>query len=626
MNPAALRNIPIRKKLYVVVMVTVGAALLLTSVALFLYELGMFRRSLERDLGTLAQVIGQNTTTPLLFDDDLTARETLSALQAEPRVLAAAVYDVRGALFASYERDPFPFPTEAPPHGSVRHLEAFLFSAPILELRGTNPAGTILLVADYGGMRDRLVSYVGIMLFVLAGSFVGSLLLSAQLQRLVSDPILDLARTARAISENQDYSVRVPKVTDDELGTFVDSFNLMLTRIQSQNLALREARDELEHRVEERTRELEHLQRQNELILNSAGEGIYGIDLEGRATFVNPAAASMTASTIGDMLGKTEHDLLGHPFSPAGCPLCQPVTDEALRLEELKVIRRDRSHFISDYLRTPIHEGSRLIGAVVVLKDITGQKQAQESLARQARELARSNEDLEQFAYVASHDLQEPLRMVANYTQLLARRYKDKLDQDAHDFIDYAVDGAVRMQGLINDLLQYSRVGTRGKEFSRINLADLLKVALSNLQRSIEENRATVTFDSLPSLTGDSTQIIQLFQNLIGNALKFHGEEPPRIHVGCTRGEDAWEFSVSDNGIGIDQQYQERIFVIFQRLHGLSDYAGTGIGLAICKKIVERHGGHIWVESSPGQGSRFSFTIPFDRGDVEEHVNDRPIH
>ena len=235
---------------------------------------------------------------------------------------------------------------------------------------------------------------------------------------------------------------------------------------------------------------------------------------------------------------------------------------------------------------------------------------SRKALEESFSELARSNADLQQFAYVASHDLQEPLRMVASYTQLLARRYKGKLDSDADEFISHAVAGANRMQGLIKDLLAYSRVTAKGQAFVEVDCNGVLEEVLSDLQIAVEESRAIVTHDPLPTVMADRRQLGQLFQNLIGNAIKFRGKEAPQISVSAERRPNEWLFSVRDNGVGLDPQYAERIFVIFQRLHDREDYPGTGIGLAICKKIVEHHGGRIWVVSQTGQGATFYFTLP----------------
>jgi light-regulated signal transduction histidine kinase (bacteriophytochrome) len=224
--------------------------------------------------------------------------------------------------------------------------------------------------------------------------------------------------------------------------------------------------------------------------------------------------------------------------------------------------------------------------------------------------LKRSNSELEQFAYVASHDLQEPLRMISSFLQLLQMRYSGQLDSDADEFINFAVEGAKRMQNLIQDLLAYSRVTTKGNEFKDIKMEEALEQALVNLKMSIEENNANITHDPLPIITADYSQMIQLLQNLIGNSIKYRSDKIPEIHISAQEKDNDWIFSVEDNGIGIDPQYSDQVFQIFKRLHTNEEYKGTGIGLAITKRIIERHSGRIWVESELGKGSKFYFTIP----------------
>jgi chemotaxis family two-component system sensor kinase Cph1 len=245
-----------------------------------------------------------------------------------------------------------------------------------------------------------------------------------------------------------------------------------------------------------------------------------------------------------------------------------------------------------------------------------------EELAQLAQDLERSNAELKKFAYVASHDLQEPLNQVANYVQLLEMRYEPALDEDAKEFIGYVVEGVSLMQTLIDDVLAYSKVDTLGVAFQVIEVEKALDRAVSNLRQRIAETGATITYDPLPTVMADGTQLIQLFLNLIGNAIKFRSSQPPKIHIAAERLEDEWLFFVRDNGIGIDPQFSDRIFIIFQRLHTRDEYPGTGMGLAICKKILECHRGRIWVESQLGQGATFYFTIPV-RGRDNEHRNGR---
>jgi signal transduction histidine kinase len=278
-----------------------------------------------------------------------------------------------------------------------------------------------------------------------------------------------------------------------------------------------------------------------------------------------------------------------------------------------------------DYVTKPL-DGTEVLARVrtqVALAEMRRQlaarnaQLAQEVSVREQAEAAlqRSNAELEQLAYVASHDMQEPLRMIASYLQLVEQRYQDKLDADGREFIGYAVDGAKRMQVLINDLLTYSRVGTKAKPFGPVALQTVMDTVLAHLQIAIGESGARIEIASpLPQVLGDSTQLVQLMQNLVANAIKFRGHAVPQVRIDCVDEGPAWRLCVRDNGIGIEPAYFERIFVLFQRLHGRGAYPGTGIGLALCKRIVERHGGRIWVESAPGQGSAFCFTLPHPPG------------
>ncbi len=280
--------------------------------------------------------------------------------------------------------------------------------------------------------------------------------------------------------------------------------------------------------------------------------------------------------------------------------------------ESFDVLEFKDGRFFERYSR-PQKIGEKSVGRVWSFRDITKRQRTEEALKRTADELARSNADLRQFAYAASHDLREPLRSIAGFVRLLEKRYRGKIDEKADEFIDFIIDGVKRMDSLIHDLLEYSRVDTKCKDFGPVNCSIALQEAVNNLRSAIEESGAELTYDLLPTVIADSSQLSRIFQNLISNAIKFRGNEPLKISISVQQKGDEWIFSVKDNGIGIDPQFFERIFVIFQRLHTISEYEGTGLGLTICKKIVERHGGRIWVESEPGKGSTFFFTLPAEQ-------------
>ncbi len=360
--------------------------------------------------------------------------------------------------------------------------------------------------------------------------------------------------------------------------------------------------------------ERKHSEERFRMVVESSPNAIVMAESSGKIVLVNSETERLFGYSRDGLIGKPIEILIPkrfraqHPELRAGF-LSKPEARPMGAGRDLYGLCKDGTEVSVEIGLSPIEteQGTLLLSTIV---DISERKNAEKILAQQAQELVRSNAELEQFAYVASHDLQEPLRMVASYTQLLGKRYKGKLDKEADEFIRFAIDGANRMQSLINDLLAYSRVGSRGKEFQPTDVNAVVDEALSGLRLTIEDSDAEITRDPLPTVMADQAQLAQVFLNLVGNAIKFRGSGRPKVHIRTEKKGREWVFSVRDHGIGIDPKYFDRLFVMFQRLHRRDEYPGTGIGLAVCKKIVERHGGRIWVESEPGQGSTFYFTIP----------------
>jgi PAS domain S-box-containing protein len=384
----------------------------------------------------------------------------------------------------------------------------------------------------------------------------------------------------------------------------LDSTDGMLVTAAIRDISVRKAAETLLAQMEGRYRGL----------LEAAPDAMVVVNKDGMIVLVNVQAEKRFGYRRDELLGQGVTEIIPDGFAERLVADALRSDEDALAQQigtgiELSGRRKDGSEFPIELMLSPLDSVDGFL-VTAAIRDITVRRQAEETLLDKVKELNRSNEELGQFAYIASHDLQEPLRMVASYTQLLARRYKGKLDADADDFIAFAVDGATRMQRLIQDLLAYSRVETQGKVLVKISSDEALQQSLINLRGAIEESHALVTHDPLPNVLADRTQLVQLFQNLIGNAIKYQNSGSPIVCVSAIQnGANKIKFSVSDNGIGIDPQYFERIFGMFQRLHARDAFDGTGIGLAICKKIVERHGGEISVESKPGQGSTFSFVL-----------------
>lgn len=418
--------------------------------------------------------------------------------------------------------------------------------------------------------------------------------------------------------------VRAVPVQDEQgqvqeyVGTHTD-----ISALREAQLTLSRLNAELEQRVQARTQELDDATRFSGLLLSSAGEGIFGVDLAGRATFANPAVAHMLGYTPQELIGSDKHALIHHhhadgtPYRREDSPVYQTLQDGVPRRVDSDVLWHRQGHAIPvEYIVTPLHsQAGQVSGAVVMVQDITERQRAQQALRDAIADLERSNKELEQFAYVASHDLQEPLRTLGSYTELLARRYQEQLDERADQYIAFIQAAVQRMGSLIQDLLAFSRVGRREDLPQEVFLNDLMQQAAQNLQATLTGSGGNLRWDTPHRVYGQPSLLLQLLTNLIGNALKFVAPGvPPQVTVRSERESGDIHLTVQDNGIGIAPEYQERVFDIFQRLNQRESYAGNGMGLAICRKIVESHGGKLWVESNPTErasgGSTFHILLP----------------
>ena len=595
------RDIPIKQKLMIVVMVTTAAALLLAGIGIVAADSLLFRRYLQRDLSALAQMTAENSTAALAFSDPQSASETLAALRARPHLVTACIYRLDGTMFARYSR---PAARSACPPADGRDELRFSGSGLIVSraifLSGRR-IGALVLLYDLGEISERMKLYGATVLAVLLLSSAIAFLLSSKLRAVIANPISRLVGAATSVSETGDYSVRAQKLSGDELGVLVDTFNEMLAGIQSRDGNLRTVLAERE----EALRDAEKARERFRFMAESMPQKIFTATPSGDRDYFNRQWTEFTGLSFEQIENwgwtqsihpdDVEADVrkwrqsieTGEPFH---------FQHRLRRADGIYRWHLTRAHAMRD-ARGNI---SMWIGSNT---DIHEQKEKEE-------ELRLANEDLQQFAYSASHDLQEPIRNVAVYSEIVAKRYHNLLDADGRQFLGFLTEGGRRLATLIDDLLAYTRAGVVDINMTPVDSSGALRHALSSLAEAIRENDATVVYDPLPQVYMGESHLQQVFQNLIGNALKYRTEEPPQIHISAAYQGAAWLFSVQDNGIGIDPHYKEKIFGVFKRLHRDQKYSGTGIGLAICQRVVERYGGRIWVESSPGQGATFFFTVP----------------
>lgn len=635
-----LRGVAIKRKLMLTMMITSILALVVACLGLLAYEFFAIRRAMVRDLDTLARIIADNVNFALGFEQADDARAVLGSLRANRNITYACVLTPNRGVFADYQRDelpPPPLPPENSPGGHVFARGGLEVTRPIIH-KGER-IGLLLIRSDLGELHARLTSYPSIMAVLAAFSAGLALLLSTPLQRLISRPILHLAEITRKVTREGDYSLRATSGTGDEVGELIDGFNHMLAQIEEQNDRLTRARAELEQRVVERTRalqdEIRERERAQEAVLmseakvrslvESANDAIVLADEHGHIVLWNQGARGI--------FGYTEQEALGQPITLLMPPDFRDPHrrgfEHYLRSRENKVIgrtvelsgqRKDGTVFPIDLSLSTWTTTSGHIFFSGIIRDTTERKETYEKLQHFAAQLERSNQELQAFAYVASHDLQEPLRKVQAFGDRLKARCGEVLTAEGKDYLERMQNAANRMQNLINDLLLFSRVSTQEQPFERVDLNRVVREVLSDLEIRIQQTKGAIEIGPLPVVDADPLQMRQLFQNLLSNGLKFHRpEEPPVLRVSAlipsgVAGPESCDILVADNGIGFEEKYLDRIFAVFQRLHGRTAYEGTGIGLAICRKITERHGGRITARSTPGQGATFVVTLPLPSG------------
>ncbi|HVW10575.1 MAG TPA: ATP-binding protein [Bryobacteraceae bacterium] len=602
------RDAPIRRKLMIIIMATTATAMLLACFGILVFDSVLFRANLGRDLQALAQITAGNSTASLEFDDSKTASETLSALRARLHLVTACLYEPDGTMLARYVRatDPEPCPPPVRRDDIVFGRRDATVSWTIT--MADKPIGTLMFLYDLGEIGERRQLYGTIVVAVLLVASLIALLLSRSLRALIEDPIAQLVKATTAVAETGDYGIRAKKVTGDELGLLTDGFNEMLAGIQSRDNRLTRALLDREEALRDEKKARERFR----FLAESMPQKIFTATPDGEVNYFNQQWIEFSGLSADEL----RHAGWAGVLHPDDLEADEEARAHALATGEPYNIQHRFRRADGEYRwhLTRVHamrdEEGKILMWIGSNTDIHEQKEREEALRR-------ANDDLQQFAYSASHDLQEPIRNVTIYSEIIGRRYKDVLDADGRQFLGFLTEGGRRMAMLINDLLAYTRAGAADVDVSLQDSNTVLQQTLAGLAEAIRESGATVTHDELPRIYIGEAHLQQVLQNLISNAIKYRTEEPPKIHISAVNQGAAWQFSVKDNGIGIDPQYKEKIFGVFKRLHRDQKYSGTGVGLAICQRVVERYGGRIWVESSAGHGATFHFTVPRYAGRVQ---------
>jgi PAS domain S-box-containing protein len=595
----------IQRKLMTVILLTSGVVLFLTCASFFAYEFITYRQATIRQLSAIGEIIANNSTGAIAFDSRDEAFEILSSLKAEKHIVAACLYDKDGNLFSSY---PSGLPVNAFP--GVPDTLGYFFKQshligfqPILE--GSRHLGTLYLKSDMGAIYDRFRLYGSITILVIAASFLVAYFLSKRLQQGISKPIIALADTAKLISARNDYSVRATKMGNDELGLLTDSFNHMLTQIEEQNLALSES--------EARVR----------AVLNSALSAVIVIDSLGMITDWNVRAEKMFGWTRMEAIGRElagtiipekyreDHRKGLQRFLSKGESI---VIDQLL---ELSALRADGSEFPVE-LSISVLRTEQVVSFCGFVTDITERKRAEEeirSLTQGLEEKVKERtKELGAFTYSVSHDLRAPLRSVSGYARILLEDYGANLDDEGKRVINVIINNAKRMGQLIDDLLDFSRMGLKELAKASFNMKEMVDGVVNELRSAENGREIAITVQHLESSRADLSMLRQVWINLISNAFKYSRRtKDATIEIGSyvTTGETC--YYVKDNGAGFDMQYATKLFEVFQRLHRAEEFEGTGVGLALVKRIITRHGGRVWAEGKLNEGATFYFTLPRSR-------------
>lgn len=616
------KNISIKKKLIIIQFLTAFIAVLICATFFLYVEIKLYKASEIKNKEDIAEIIGTNSIAPLIFDDDGSATNMLSLLKDNASILNVALLDESGKDFARYTKageEIFLFPvTDLKGYTSQKLLERkFLVKYPIFQ--GQEHIGTVLLRAQLNEFGTILTNFSKTAALILIFSTFSALLISNFLQRIITNRLFLLVAKTKDVAETGNYAIRVDVEQKDEIGVLEIGFNNLLEQIGKTQKELKEINLNLDERVKQRTAELTSVQtslknseEKYRKIVEEVGDVVYTSDYKGYFTYINPVSKRLTGYTESEMIGKHFTELIDPEWKAKVVKYYKEQFDNKINetLYSFPIITKSGEKKWVEQTVIQLRAGDRITGHQAVVRDVTERIKIEKEIEKKSEELAASNLELEQFAYVASHDLQEPLRTIANFVGLLDKKYSGKTDQDAQQYFTFVTNATSKMQNLIKDLLEYSRVG-RNMKFDQVNCNDVLTGVIAGIDVSIKESNAKITSSKLPVIKGNEIELGRLFQNLINNAIKFRKKNSiPEISITVQEKEKEYLFAIKDNGIGIDEKHINKLFVIFQRLHTDAEYPGTGIGLATCKKIVALHGGKIWVESKLGEGSTFYFTLP----------------